>query len=56
LLFHALSGQGVLTWEQHRQVLREIPYTLAAEALFDEMPDGAGGAIPSSFLWHPRPR
>jgi hypothetical protein len=56
LLFHALSGQGVFTWEQHRQVLHEIPYTLAAEVLFDEMPDGAGGTLPSSFLWHLRPQ
>jgi hypothetical protein len=56
LLFHALSGQGVLTWEQHREVLRRIPYTLAEETLFDELPDGAGGAVPSSFLWHLRPR
>jgi hypothetical protein len=55
LLFHALSGQGVFTWQQHQQVLREIPYTLATEVLFDEMPDGVGGAVPSSFLWHLRP-
>jgi SAM-dependent methyltransferase len=56
LLFHALSGQGVLTWEQHRQVLGDIPYTLAAEVLFDEMPDGAGGLLPSSFVWHLLPQ
>jgi SAM-dependent methyltransferase len=55
LLFHALSGQGVFTWEQHQQVLREIPYTLAAEVRFDEMPDGADQTLPSSFLWHLRP-
>ena len=55
LLFHALSGQGVFTWGQHRRVLREIPYTLAAEVLFDEMPDGAGGTLPSSFVWHLQP-
>jgi hypothetical protein len=56
LLFHALSGQGVLTWEQHRQVLGDIPYTLAAEVLFDELPDGAGGLLPSSFVWHLLPQ
>jgi SAM-dependent methyltransferase len=56
LLFHALSGQGVLTWEQHNEVLRRIPYTLVGETLFDALPDGAGGAVPSSFLWHLLPR
>lgn len=56
LLFHALSGQGVLTWENHLQVLRQIPYTLEAELLFDELADGAGGTLCSSFVWHLRPK
>ena len=55
LLFHALSGQSVLTWEQHKAVLRQIPYTLACQFLFDELPDDEGGRIPSSFAWHLRP-
>ena len=56
LLFHALSGQGVLTWEQHQQVLNLIPYELAGETRFDECRGPDGNAIPSSFLWHLRPR
>ena len=51
-LFHSLSGQGVFTWEQHQQVLGEIPYSLKAETLFDELPNGTDGMIPSSFVWH----
>lgn len=56
LLFHALSGQGVFTWKQHAELLEQIPYTLACEVLFDELPDGSGGTIPSSFIWHLRPQ
>jgi SAM-dependent methyltransferase len=56
LLFHALSGQGVFTWEEHLQVLREIPYRQVAEVFFDELPDGTGGQPPSSFVWHLCPR
>lgn len=56
LLFHALSGQTVFTWAQHQDVLQEIPYTLAQEVLFDELPDGSGTRVPSSFVWHLRPR
>jgi SAM-dependent methyltransferase len=56
LLFHALSGQGVFTWHQHQKMLRRIPYTLVTQVLFDEIRDGPGTAIPSSFLWHLRPK
>lgn len=55
LLFHALSGQGVLTWEQHRDVLANIPYCLIAEERFDQVPIANCDAIPSSFVWHLRP-
>jgi len=55
LLFHALSGQGVLTWEQHRQVLHQIPYRLLVEIPFDPLPDGEAGSVPSSTIWHLSP-
>ncbi len=55
LLFHALSGQGVLTWEQHCRVLAEIPYRLIGEKHFDPILVGGNDAIPSSFIWHLRP-
>ena len=51
LLFHALSGQRVLSWEQHRDWLGRIAYRVAAEERFDEVPT-ADGAIPSSVVWH----
>ena len=55
LLFHALSGQGVLTWEQHCYVLAEIPYKLIAEEHFDSVLVSGADPIPSSFIWHLRP-
>jgi SAM-dependent methyltransferase len=51
LLFHALSGQGVPPWERHLEWLAHVPYTVAAERRFDEVPT-AGGSIPSSAVWH----
>jgi len=56
LLFHELSGQGVLSWQQHREVLHGIPYTVAAEWHYDTIPDEAGGTVPSSVLWHLKPK
>jgi SAM-dependent methyltransferase len=50
LLFHSLSGQGVLSWEQHQQVLAGIPYKLVNEQRFDVVE-----SIPSSFIWHLQP-
>jgi hypothetical protein len=35
LLFHSLSGQGVLEWETWHCILDEIPYSLAAIREFD---------------------
>ena len=57
MLFHTLSGQGVLTWEQFQQVLRSIPYCLVKEVRLDEVPSSSvnGGSCPSSFVWHLRP-
>jgi SAM-dependent methyltransferase len=51
LLFHALSGQGVLSWQQHRKILRSIPYQLRYEKRFDEVLSARGHSIPSSFIW-----
>jgi SAM-dependent methyltransferase len=51
LLFHELSGQGVLAWSDWRDILRNIPYHLEQECLFDEVRSGSGGATPASFLW-----
>jgi SAM-dependent methyltransferase len=56
LLFHALSGQGVLTWEQHLQVRSEIPYEVVAERHFDVVPVSTAANVPSSFIWYLQPR
>ena len=56
LLFHNLSRQGVLKWEIWHQVLNEIPYTLIGERQFDLVGEAGEQAIPSSFVWHLRPK
>jgi SAM-dependent methyltransferase len=56
LLFHALSPQGVLSWENWREILEEIPYTIAAEHHFDILRTTGGQSVPSSFVWHLKPR
>jgi SAM-dependent methyltransferase len=54
LLFHALSGQGVLTWKQHREWLDLIPYRVTEEERYDEVP-AADGPMPSSVVWQLTP-
>ena len=56
LLFHELSRQGVLSWKMWHEILEEIPYTLAHERLFDLVGETAQESVPSSFVWHLRPR
>lgn len=57
LLFHELSGQGVLSWGMWQNILESIPYDLKAECRFDEVRPSSGEMIPASFLWllHPKP-
>jgi hypothetical protein len=55
LLFHELSKQGVLSWDEWQSILKQIPYRLSAERRFDLVEDGKGLTIPSSFLWHLKP-
>ena len=57
LLFHSLSQQGVLRWQQFQQILQSIPYRLENEVRFDEvsLSSGRGDSCPSSFVWHLRP-
>jgi SAM-dependent methyltransferase len=56
LLFHELSGQGVLSWTEWRHILNEIPYTLKDEKTFDEVGSIGEALIPASFIWHLKPR
>jgi len=51
LFFHEMSGQGILFWEEYREVLNNIPYELVFERLFDEACDNEGKKIPSAFVW-----
>jgi hypothetical protein len=51
LLFHELSGQGVLAWTDWQHILQQIPYRLEKECRFDEVASASGSAIPASFLW-----
>ena len=54
-LFHDLSGQGLLTAEAWREVEARMPYRVVARREFDPVAC-AGGARPSSFVWHMLPR
>ncbi len=51
LLFHELSGQGVLAWAEWQYILQRIPYRLEKECRFDDVASASGSAIPASFLW-----
>jgi hypothetical protein len=55
LLFHELSHQGVLSWQDWQTVLTEIPYELMQERRFDEVRSLSGAPIPASFVWQLRP-
>lgn len=56
LLFHELSGQGVLSWEMWLAILANIPYALIAERRFDEVRSSSGETIPASFIWLLEPK
>jgi hypothetical protein len=51
-LFHDLSGQGLLTWEDWQEAAARIPYRVVAEKHFDPV---AAGGVPSSFVWRLAP-
>lgn len=51
LFFHEMSGQGILAWPEYNKVLKESPYELIVEKLFDEAPDQHGNKVPSTFVW-----
>jgi SAM-dependent methyltransferase len=52
LLFHALSGQSPLTWEQWQEVKQNIPYRINADKIFDPIVLPNGLEVPASFIWH----
>lgn len=51
LLFHEMSGQGILSWNEYREVLKNISYELLIERLFDEVINDSGENVPSTFVW-----
>ena len=51
LLFHDISLQGVLSWQEYRHILSSIPYDLAMERVFDEIPTREGSKEPATFVW-----
>lgn len=55
LLFHDVSGQGVLRWDQFQYLLTKIPYTLEHEAQFD-LVETPQGQMPTGLVWHLKPR
>lgn len=55
LFFHDISGQGVLSWDQYQRILKQIPYKLVDEALFDLVKAGEA-ELPTGFVWHLQPK
>jgi SAM-dependent methyltransferase len=55
LLFHELSGQGVLSWTEWQKVRKAMPFHVVAEHHIDNVLVAAGRSAPSSFIWHLRP-
>ncbi|MBT6439834.1 MAG: class I SAM-dependent methyltransferase [Flavobacteriales bacterium] len=53
--FHDISKQGVLSWEEYQLILKNIPYSLKAEKLFDPILDDVK-VIPTGFIWHLSPK
>jgi hypothetical protein len=56
LLFHELSGQGVLPWDSWQDILNRIPYTKREEQQFDEVSAPSGPKVPASFIWMLEPK
>jgi len=50
-LFHDLSGQGLLSWEQYTYILSKIPFEIQEEELFDKISLDDGSTTPSAFVW-----
>jgi len=50
LLFHDISLQGVLSWNEYQDILKNIPYRIASERLFDETGE-EGSKEPATFVW-----
>jgi hypothetical protein len=50
-LFHALSGQGLLNWDQFLELRADMPYVVCAEKLIDPVPT-AEGSVPANLIWH----
>ncbi|MFA5337841.1 MAG: class I SAM-dependent methyltransferase [Candidatus Omnitrophota bacterium] len=55
LFFHQISGQGVLSLSEYRNMLKKIPYKLKNEKLFDIL-ECCDEKTPSGFVWHLIPK
>lgn len=56
MLFHSLSGQGVLSWSQFNILREAIPYELVFEKHWEKLPLPEGNDAPSHLLWHLKPK
>ena len=55
LFFHEISGQGVLSWQEYREILEKSPYKLKDEEYFDVLKYDSG-ETPSGFIWYLTPK
>lgn len=56
LLFHDISGQGVLSWTEYQTILKQIPYDLVMQRTFDEIGSELETPEPATFVWVLVPR
>lgn len=55
LLFHQLSGQGVLSADAWNEIKSSIPYEIRHEISTSQIQDSSGTEHPCSFIWYLRP-
>lgn len=55
-LFHALSGQGLLSWDQLCELRGDMPYRVVSERLIDPVETADGRSVPANIIWHLAPK
>lgn len=56
LLFHDISGQGVLSWSEYQTILKLLPYDLVMQRTFDDIGSEVDALEPATFVWVLAPR
>lgn len=52
MLFHELSGHGMLSWKEWQDIRSTMPFQIMVEHCIGNLLLADGTAVPSSFIWH----